>query len=343
MTRLEFEQVLEVFKIDSTIVDGCKEYTYHNHEIMYDDGYIFISNFPDEIKCNLCNNYSNEFDKVVDFANNGFILSKEVLAIILFEIKKNYSDEHINEPFELLDYIISIDEGMIEKINPYMTKYQWMESENNKEFYNLFLKDVNNSYKNLFSRILRNILDDFDNAVNPYLNKNIKFNNPMDYVTKVCFNGDLWDAERSCFDDKRENCSKLIITDVKTNNSVCHVRGKAGYYFGVRYKNDGDKEIIVDHEHNVFGATTEHRGEIVSVTFLDDDPDKVYSLYYNVTKDFVIESSDGPFWEFYSRNITLGERFKIVSELLKAKEYAKSITIDNIAEKGYVKQLRKRY
>ena len=269
MTRLEFDQVLEVFKIEPTIVDGGREYTFYNHEIMYDDGYIFIKNLPDEIKYNLCNNYSDKFEKVMDFTSNGFILSKEILAIVLYEIKKYYSDEYTDEPFELLNYIIGINEGIIEKINPYITKYQWMESENNKEVYNLFLKDLNNSYKNLFSRILRNILDDFDNAVNPYLDKNIKFDNSMNYVTKVCFNGDLWDENRPYFDDKREKCSKLIITDVKSNNSVCHKRGVAGYYFGVRYKNDGNKEIIVDHEHNVFDATTEHRGEIVSQTLIE--------------------------------------------------------------------------
>ncbi|MBR5369964.1 MAG: hypothetical protein IK137_01525 [Bacilli bacterium] len=264
--------------------------------------------------------------------------TKEGLIILLAEMKDYYLRKH-NQPetaVEKVDKVVAkATEYMVKEVNPTITAYDWMqEDENNKDLYN---EPTNNVFRKELTETFKDVLAEFDKAVNPFINNDIKIDSAINYTKKVQVEGYTFNKYNG---KSRENSCHLSIYDKEKTHPDFHnfteyFRVPDGFSFILEYSIQGYNMIRVIH---YFTSSNDHelgKGEIISVEYLD---------YLNHEKtDIRLNISNWRAGETYGdkNDASIDQLTYVYDKLIEATEYAKKITIDNMAKQNEKVKIKK--
>lgn len=176
---------------------------------------------------------------------------------------------------------------------------------------------------------LRQFLNEFDDAVNPFMDKNIRFSSFSELLDKI----NVYIDEDSNYQFHRLNIYK------ETKNQFNNVTGRTmtkrtpnHFFYCLVASISYDSSSIVFHKFN-----KEKVGDNVEKLIIIEDD---LNLDYNITKqtikiEFPLEKATN------ARAITPSEKELIYQKMLLAIQNAKAITVDNMVEKGIAKKLIK--
>lgn len=258
-----------------------------------------IEDKMDKLK-NKLNNVSDR-DKYIKTCH---VDSKEGFIILLNELNKYYG----NKGIELKDAIMVITSNLLNKINPSTTTYEWMRD--NKEFVNDYLKT---SY-------LRDVLNRFDDTVNPFMNDELELKSINNYLDSVNIDINSYDKVQERY---RKNCCSMTITDKNTSNKVNYYRSPDGFAYQLEC-DILNKSICISHYYDALGSVYKY-GECVYITIYDKINKIIeYNKTFNLTHNLVIDDYDEKIdmtKENYEELISLLDKYTLISE---------SITINNM-------------
>lgn len=208
----------------------------------------------------------NSLDEV-KFIKTCHIDSKEGLIILLNEINKYYGNKEI----DLSDAIKTITSNLLNKINADTTTYEWMRD--NKEFISDYLEKT----------YLRDVLNRFDNSVNPFMNDELDLKPISSYLNNVKIDINSYDRVQNRY---RKNCCSMIITDKNTCNKANYYRSPDGFAYQLECIID-NKSICISHYYDSLGNTS-NKGECIYITIYDYIKEEMeYNKMFNITKKLV--------------------------------------------------------
>ena len=306
------------YAIDDKFEEDIKEY--YEQNMVNDDFNTYFMNAKNNLE------KRNDDDKYI---TSYHIDTKEGLVVFLKEMsaylsKSNKETEDINYD----DLANNVSFEILKKINPSISAYEWMQDdEANKDNYNRVVERDNKTY---LGQIFRNAILDFDKAVNPYTDENIELDEIGNYSKKVSISANLSDEVDGRF---RKECCSLNIKDLNTNNSTTYYRCPDGFSFQLMCKYGDEQYLNVLHYYTSTGQCESDRGEIIGISYYGENIENKIDIRLNLTNGTV-----GPTYGF--RTDATPESFAFVyDELVKATEYAKEITVKNMAKKSMAKSL----
>lgn len=356
MTELEFNEVLNAMEINNPIATthgryGKKTDVHAWHNIGFNFGgsyYTVVSGkIPFEVAENIYNKYPDnpyiiriaggcEDWKPSEWAVTGpngekyitgyHIDTKEGLLILLCELedyylrKENKKANTMAKYDELLD---CVNEGLLSKIDPTISGYDWMQGDKkNKDFYNAQLEN----YGSQFIQKLREAVDSFDKAVNPFLDDSIELASSIEYQDKVTISGSLYNG------DERRDCCVLTIKDnTPAGNYTRYQREDDGFVFELNCMIGKKCGLKVWHYYGMKSQDENFNGDIICFETFGDNKDNKIDIRYNITKG-TIGTTYGE-----KHPVTQIELRYVYEKLLDAIELAKKLTVKNMKKKSNIK------
>lgn len=257
--------------------------------------------------------------------------SKEGLIILLTELKDYYARKLGLPETEVQRYneiLSTINARILMKINPTITTYDWMGED--EQYCEKFLDAVVRDHNTSFGHEFREIIDQFDKTINPYINEDIELDSIKNYSLKVNINASSYNSLDGMY---RENCCTMVIKAKDGAGEVRYYREPHGFTYRLMYT-FGPKECLdVLHYFTAIGDKESDIGEHIYISYYGENPKQEIDLRYNITQ--------GLFGETYKDKtpITPEQRIFVYNELVKATNLASTITIDNMQKKGVQKKL----
>ena len=240
-----------------------------------------------------------------------------------YDLRKNNLPETEVKKYDEL--IANITSEILKKVNPYISAYDWMQDdEENKSNYN---SSVERDNKTKLGQIFREAISNFDKAINPFLNNDVEFDEISNYLKNVRIDANSYNTEN------RKDCCRLEITDNSTENTTAYYRGQDGFSFRLQYKLDEENYLNVIHCYLTSGNSDSYNGEIVSIHNWGKNAKDEIDIKLNITNG-KIGATHGDKISATPEQIAF-----VYDELLKAIDYASSITIENMKKKTETKQL----
>ena len=303
-------------------IEQATDDQYENDIEKYIDEKPTISKYLEE-----CEKAKKELDNRNDcnkYINKYHIDTKEGLLIFIIEMKDYFLRKNNLDETEVKKYnelIKIVNEGIIKKINPTISAYEWMQGDKeNKDKYNF---TIERDSKTKIGRMFREAILNFDKAVNPFLNYEIEFDEIENYLEKISISASV----DNYMDGKyRDNCCNLKISELKTNNSTCYYRSPDGFSFQLMYKLNDKEYISVLHYFSSI-HNYEDTGEVIAVVYLKDNSKKSFDMRLNVTTGKI---------EGTKSQASIEQIGLIYDWLVKATEYALSVTLENMVKKEKV-------
>ena len=354
MNRLEFNEVMQAVGINnplSTTIGGSGEieqvHYWNNLAIYFGGSYYTVVNgqIPLEVANIIYEKYpNNPYGIRVDGGCNDWIPSrhandknylysyhidtKEGLLIFLLEMKdydlrkNNLPETEVKKYDEL---IANITSEILKKVNPYISAYDWMQDdEENKSNYN---SSVERDNKTKLGQIFREAVSNFDKAINPFLNNDVEFDEISNYLKNVRIDANSYNTEN------RKDCCRLEITDNSTENTTAYYRDPDGFSFRLHYKLDEENYLDVIHYYYTRGNSDSYNGEIVSIHYWGKNAKDEIDIKLNITNG-KIGATHGDKISATPEQIAF-----VYDELLKATDYASSITIEKMKKEANARQL----
>ena len=255
--------------------------------------------------------------------------TKEGLLIFLTEmedyiLRKQGMEETKVKKYD--DLIANINREIIKRVNPSIPIYEWMQgAEENKEIYN---KTIERDNKTKLGQLFRTTLENFDKIVNPYLNNEIEFDDINNYSKKVLIYADTYSNENG---KHRQNCCFLNFEnrDDKHKNTT-YYRNPDGFSFQLHYAINENLRLNVMHYFTTPKNNNLDDGEIIVIKYYGTNFGKEITLNLTNYLAGTSEKDKAP--------VTPEQIGFIYDELLKATEYASSITIDNMKKNKTLKK-----
>lgn len=254
--------------------------------------------------------------------------TKEGLLIFLSEMKdyflrKNNLPETAVQKYETM--LAETTVNILKKINPTISAYEWMQEDNvNKDDYNTVPSSKAHQYMlNLF----RKTATEFDEAVNPFTDKNIKLDSEYNYIKKIGIEGSVYNSYQG---KKRENCCNIRIYEQNKKNSdytssTEYYREPDGFSFILNYALSNTEHLYVLH----YYTNNNEKGEVIAVN---------YSDYTNKDNnvDIRLNISNWKAGETYGKKepATLEQISYVYDKLQEAITYARRITVDNMTKQN---------
>jgi len=357
MKRLEFNEVLKAMNIDKKITSimgdsGMIEVVHSWEEITLNfagTSYAVIKgkipsevvkaiyeqypNNPYRINSSLGENVGNHNDVSIgdEYIQLCHVYTKEGLLALLTGIKDYYARKkgiRITQVQILDELMPSICSEMLKQVDPSVSIYEWMQGD--EENRQSFLKTLIANDHTPFKHILRNAIDEFDKAVNPYLNKDIELDDISNYIKRVRITADTCAPKEK----NRKDYATLQITDLTTKNKVCYERHSDGFLFALQYYLDNGQLLTISHSFSN-SSVKEEDGEMISIKYLNfrNPTNQDINLKYNITRE-IIQANHSSI-----EDSTINYKQLIYNELLKATNYAASVTIQNMKQKSPQKQM----
>lgn len=278
-------------------------------------------------KCNEAKIYLAERPNNNKYITSYHIDSKEGLIIFLAEMKDYLARKNgKNEIFvpRIKELNANVCTEILNKANPFINTYEWMKNDIENNF--IFFKTVENSMKTSFSRNFRMALEEFDKAVNPFMNKNIELDDAINYLDKVKI--DASSFKTVIGSRSKSNCAEMYISDKKTKNKVSYFRTYDGFKYQLHYNLGKFQTLNVSH---YFSSCDD--GEVIVLKIYGENVSKKFDIKYNLTT--------GKAGRLYGKKTQISSEKKefIYDALLKAIEYASSVTIDNMKKDENEKKL----
>ena len=251
--------------------------------------------------------------------------TKEGLLIFITEMKDYFARKNKLPETEVKNYeelLKTINTSLLEKINPRIAAYDWMQLHpTEKDKYN---KSCEKIEETSIGRDFKKLLNDFDKAVNPFLNGDVKY---TDFdSTKLLLSAKVWDEQRK--DITIENCCEMFISS-NTGGETIYTRDEGGFFFCVDYMLDSDRVFTYKHYYTNKGNSDEQKGEVIEIDIYDNkknDYDAV--LMINMT-NWMEQEDYGKKLPKSSEHIAYA-----YEQLQEAIKYATSITIDNMTKQN---------
>lgn len=257
--------------------------------------------------------------------------SKEGLLIFLTEMKDYYLRKNNLPETEVEKYdelIAKVTSEILKKVNPYISAYDWMQDD--KENKNNYNSSVERDNKTKSGQIFREAILDFDKAVNPFLNDDVELDVISNYLKNIKINANTYNSEHGKY---RQGCCSLKITDISTGNKTTYYRSPDGFSFQLSYKLGEEKYLQVLHYYSTSGNYESDKGEVLAIYYCGDNVENKIDIRLNITNGKAGATYD-------EKTPATPEQIDFVyNELLKATDYASSITIENMKKKANAKQL----
>lgn len=244
MTRLEFEEVLNAFKISTLEKDKFSWYTIN---IAYPDNRYAIVNgiIPEEVKNVIYERNQNHEYGIMPNGSyaiknpENFLISyykfelKEGLILFLSKIYnyfvktnglKQISDKQNQEILK------KVESAIIQKTNPFQATKEWMKYTECYEQYQQILKDSK------CQEVLRNLLNEFDNFINPFMNQEILLKDANLFLDDVHIQG-----------NKTEEEAKIVLWDKDTGEAMHISRTTKGFSYAITYKEKNNENVSFIH------------------------------------------------------------------------------------------------
>ncbi len=210
----------------------------------------------------------------------------------------------------------------IRKVDLSISNYEWLRGsiDNGKNFFDAISKE-NDS----FSLKLRQLLDEFDKTINPYMNKAIELDDFEKYNGKLEITCLHYNSVVEFDNLERDNCCMLIIKDKNSKNRVSYYRNATGFSYQLQYQIEEEKNFSLVHYYDIFNKS-EDSGEVVFLHIYGNNTPSQADFRYNITHKNICST------DTQKIPITDKDREFIYKELLLAVELASSITIDNMVK-----------
>lgn len=257
--------------------------------------------------------------------------TKEGLVILLTEMKDYFARKQGIKETEVQRFeelMATINSEILKKVKPSISTYNWMEAD--KENREIFFQTVSSGSKTSFGKEFRKAIDEFDKAVNPFINEEVELDDVINYLQKVNISANIYDSVDG---KRRKDCCQVHITDLETKNKVSYYRSPNGFSYQLNYILGENQYLIVLHYYSITENDENDTGEVIAVEYLGDNVPQKIDIRYNLTKG-VAGTTYGE-----KKSITPEQKEFVYDELLKAIGMASSITIDNMKKKGYAKQI----
>ncbi len=254
-----------------------------------------------------------------------YVYSKEALVALLLEMMNYYNNTEINSD-KYNDFIAQLNNKILNRVKPNVPINKWVKinNKNTSLLANTMVKMNNSSY----GKEIRKLLDEFDKTVNPFINKDIELDDPINYTKNV--NIEVF-GNKDIYRNLKNTNYYIEITDL--NSDITYYPSDENYYIqkqnyvknyvkpnGFLYELDTliDKGIYYNlkHYYNV------EEGEIIEITYYGL---KEYQISYNLSKDIITMLND---------NLDEEEKKEIIKkELQKAIYLTSKITTNNMIKK----------
>lgn len=256
-----------------------------------------------------------DFVKENKYIESYHIDTKDGLLIFLIEMKEYSLRNNMDETEEEYDKSTArIVSELLKSINPTISADKWMqEDKQNRDIYNASLK---RTYKTRIGRLFRDAIIDFDTAVNPFIDKSIEFDKPINYLKKVYISGNVYSS------NFRNECCDLRIFDNKTNNYTTYVRLSDGFAFSLKYSLNENELLQLTHCFSRYSTPESENGEYLLMNYYRNNESK--TMRYNITNGNIVEKNND------QKPITLDEFTFLYDKLIEATSYASRITIENM-------------
>jgi hypothetical protein len=325
MSYLEFEIFKKVIaEIDDNFIQSEKANFWH-------DGYgvAFKGKIPSSVLNSIeekisSDSYSRKSISGSNKENDIYLCfgTKESLLKFIIEMSCYYGNSELSKKYDELLGKMNLE--LLKVVDPTSSAYDWMQgNQYDREFYNSCIRDKD--------RELRKILSAFDEAVDPFLNPNLKINDIIGRTQRLIISaGDQDDNVPSLYRRNRSGAYRLTITDSSTSSRAEYFKRFGGIEFRFTYKPDDNQTIEIIHHFLSYDNPYAGKGETLSVRYYDGW-ENTRRLEYNVTSGTIKENKGDamPHTE---------EQMKVIyDELSKAIEYSSNKTFDEL--KKNVKQI----
>ena len=257
--------------------------------------------------------------------------SKEGLIILLTELKDYYARKQglCETEVQRYDEIIStISAEILKKVNPSITTYDWMGADEKygESFLNIIARDKHTPFGHAF----REIVDQFDRTINPYINEDIELDSIDNYLQKVNISANTYNEEDGKY---RKNCCSMTIKAKDGESEVRYYRSPNGFSYQLMYVLGPKEYLTVLHYFTDKEDKESDKGEHIYINYFGENSKQEIDLRYNITQ--------GLSGETYKEKtpITPEQMTFVYDELVKAIGLASTITIHNMKKKGYSKKL----
>ena len=249
--------------------------------------------------------------------------TKEGLLILLTEMKdyylrkENKKETEVEKYDELLSQVVS---NLLNKMDPTISGYDWMQGSEYKDSYNSMIKKGRNTIDGL---CLTEITRFFDEIVNPFLNSSFSPKEMKEYLKKVDIHTSLYK------ENGRDNCCAMYIIDRKTKNSTTYCRNN-GFSFDLAYEEDDEKYFRATHYYINGGKF--YNGDILRIKYSGKNVEKGFDIKLNICTGKIIVDNEE------ATKATNEQIVFVYTQLLKAIQYASRITICDVKkdEKPFV-------
>ncbi len=338
MTRFEFNEVLKVMGINQIKEEKdlgfTKEpvYTWNNLDIYYDNMLYarVLGEYPQEVLDII--NSKNQNDSSEDIYNiyesskeKHKTRTKEGLILLLTEYNNYYN--HQNTDFN--DLVIQANKKELQVFNPSISNYIWMID--NHHYTDTIQKDNSDA---IWTE-LREAINEFDKAVNPFLDYSASFKDMHDYINNIR----LEICNYGTFEFQNENgCGHIDIHSLTSNVGTRYDRNPDGFSYILRSYPDNYSFIdFLSHYYFMNNELIEY--EVQSARIYPYHPRYRKTLLLNITERKIINKHREVIVE---NNKDLEEQLIKIIALIKEKtEYAKTITDDMINKEKKIVKKRK--
>ena len=320
---VKYDRVVDAYEFENMRISGSDSYyTIVHGEIPLEVADTIYKKYPkNQYSIRVCGN--GDYENPRDWAHNGFIggyhIDTKEGVLIFIEEMRDYKLRRLGLPeTEVQKYdeqIALVNSNILSSFNGIYSAHDWMQETRHKEAYN---KLVEQDKKSQVWSSFRNLLEEFDMAVNPFLDKNFELDDPNNYSKKVeidAFSG---------FNGFGEPVHSFTITQLSGDDSeeksfTNYCLDSNGFSFKLEYAFPDKRRLIVVHTH--YGANN----EFVSITYGADFGEPYYQLnLYDKTVKMPYEVTSG---------VDEGSIRTFTDELGKAIQYAKKITIESMRKK----------
>lgn len=264
------------------------------------------------------------------FIDTYHIDSKEGLVILLIEIRDYYIRQLGFSKTEVKSFdelMAIITKEILKKTYATVTTYEWMQS--NSKYSKELLKTILRDKKTVLGLNFRQLINDFDKVINPFINSDIELDDIENYIQKVQINGNVYDRELHQYG---KYCYELKITDRKSSNATsCKLRHN-GFSYKLEFGDDNE-ELTVMHYFSAEGISKDDIGEFIYIRLYNKKTNSVVDLRYNITLGLANEL------EQIAAPITPDQITFVFQTLERATGKASTITIDNMQKNNYSKRL----
>lgn len=249
--------------------------------------------------------------------------SKEELIIFLTELKdycarkKGLPESEVQRYDEIMSTTTC---SILKKVNPCITSTEWMAAD--KENGEKYLKTIEKEKETSFGREFRNVVDQFDKTINPFINEEIELYSADNYLKKVKVTADVFNEVHH---KKRNGCCKIAIGN-GSESEVSYFRNPDGFIYRLWYALGKGEYLTIAHYFRTDAERESDNGELISIDYFGDDSNQDFNLIYNITKGLAGEYSEP------KKPITPEQMTTVLDTLSKGTRLASTITVDNMAK-----------